>query len=343
LTGSFLAASLAVLVGGITEGSFLFPMRLIKRWAWENVWFVYSFAGLLVIPWTVAIWTIPHLTDVYASIPAETLLLTALFGFGWGVANVLFGSAVPLVGMALSFAIVVGMSASLGCLVPIIVSNPARLGEPSGMMVIGGVGLTCVGIALLGIAGRARERTQRSQNPASASGSLSNIKLGLMLCLMSGLLAPMLNYSFIFGSPISAEAIAHGATRGQAANATWAIALLGGLLGNGGYAVIKLIRNRTWSHFGRGEKLRPYFLSASMGLLFTAGLFLYGWGATGLGDLGPAVGWPIFQSVMIILSSGIGIAMGEWRGTAPRIVRMNLAGLMVLLSAILLLSFGNRA
>jgi hypothetical protein len=46
---------------------------------------------------------------------------------------------------------------------------------------------------------------------------------------------------------------------------------------------------------------------------------------------------------MIVLSSGIGIAMGEWRGVAPRIFRMNIAGLVVLLSAILVLSFGNRA
>ena len=343
LTGSFLVATLAVLLGGLTEGSFLFPMKLVKRWTWENVWLVYSVAGLLVMPWIAAIWTIPHLTDVYASVPTKTLLLTALFGFGWGVANVLFGSAVPRMGMALSFAIVVGMSASLGCLVPLILSNPARLGKPSGMMVLGGVCLTCVGIVLLGIAGRARERAQSNQIQPQPSGSSSNMKVGLLLCLISGLLAPMLNYSFIFGSPIGAEAIAHGAPKGQAANAVWAIALLGGLLGNGGFAVIQLIRNRTWSHFGRGERLRPYLLSASMGFLFTAGLFLYGWGAMGLGDLGAAVGWPIFQSVMIILSSGIGIATGEWRGTAPRIFRMNVAGLLVLLGAILLLSYGNRA
>jgi 2-keto-myo-inositol isomerase len=37
-----------------------------------------------------------------------------LFGFGWGVANMLFGLSVPRAGMALSFAIVVGMSASSG-------------------------------------------------------------------------------------------------------------------------------------------------------------------------------------------------------------------------------------
>ena len=340
---SFLISTLAVLLGGLTEGSFLFPMKLVKRWAWENVWLVFSVAGLLIMPWIAAVWTIPHIGEVYAAVRSKTLCLTALFGFGWGVANVLFGSAVPLVGMALSFAVVVGMSASLGCLIPLVLSNPARLSEPSGMMVLGGVGLTCVGIVLLGIAGRARERAQTHQTSASAAGSSSNMRVGLLLCLVSGLLAPMLNYSFAFGSPISAEAIARGAAKGQAANAIWAIALLGGLLGNGGYAVIKLIRNRTWFHFGEGEKLKPYLLSASMGFLFTAGLLLYGWGATGLGDLGAAVGWPMFQSVMIVLSSGIGIATGEWRGVAPRIFRMNIAGLVVLLSAILVLSFGNRA
>jgi L-rhamnose-H+ transport protein len=318
-------------------------MRVVKRWTWENVWLVYSITGLLVMPWIAAAWTIPHLGDVYAAVPPKTLLLTALFGFGWGVANVLFGSAVPLVGMALSFAVVVGMSAALGCLIPLIFSNPVQLFQPSGLMILGGVALTCIGIILLGIAGRARERAQNNQASTSGSSSSSNMKIGLLLCLVSGLLAPMLNYSFAFGSPISAEAIARGADKGQAANAIWAIALLGGLLGNGGYALVQLVRNRTWSHFGSGPLLRPYLLSSSMGFLFTAGLLLYGWGATGLGDLGAAVGWPMFQSVMIVLSSGIGIALGEWRGVPARIFRVNIVGLMVLLGAIVVLSFGNRA
>jgi L-rhamnose-H+ transport protein len=338
---SFWLATLAVLIGGLMQGSYLLPIRLAQRWAWENLWLVYSMVGLVFIPWIVAQLTIPHLVLVYYAVPTKILVATALFGFGWGVANVLFGSAVRIVGMALSFAVVVGMSSALGCLIPLLLSSPARLLQSSGLMILAGVVLTSLGIILMGLANRARERAAATRLESETQAT-TGMTVGLVLCVIAGFLSPMLNYSFAFGSPIREQAIHYGATVRQAANAIWAIALAGGFVANAGYSALLLSKSRTWSKFVCRRVASQYALSALMGVLFMGGLLLYGWGATGLGNLGAAIGWPIFQTSMIVLSATLGIVMGEWRNVAPRVFRTNIFGLGILLAAIVVLSIGNR-
>ncbi len=334
-------ATLVVVFGGVMEGSFALPMRFARRWAWENIWMAYSLIGLIVIPWIAARASVPDLISVYKLVPLQTLIVTALFGLGWGVANVLFGLAVPIVGMALSIAIIVGMSAALGSFIPLILSDPGRLLRPAGWAIIAGVVLTTLGVALLGIAGRAREKAQAGTG-GSLNRSRRSMTFGLALCILGGLLAPMLNFSFAFGSQIIKQAVAQGAKPETAVNAVWVIALAGGFLSNGGYSVFRLNGNRTWSRFWDRGSGSHWALGAVMGLLWTGGVLLYGWGASSLGDLGAAIGWPVFQATTVIASSVIGAMAGEWENTPSRVVRTNNLGLAALVAAIAVLSVGNR-
>jgi L-rhamnose-H+ transport protein len=176
-----------------------------------------------------------------ADTPARTLWITALFGFGWGVANVLFGLSVALIGMALTFAIVGGMSAAFGSLIPLVLLTPDRLGTARGRMILFGVALTTGGVAALGTAGRIRERARRT------AGSPQSLRLGLLLYIISGVLAPMLNFSFAFGSVIAANAVNQGATTGNAANAIWSIGLFGAL------SATAAMRLSKWREAGPGS------------------------------------------------------------------------------------------
>jgi len=334
-------ATLVVIVGGVMEGSFALPMRFARRWAWENIWMAYSLFGLILIPWIAARASVPNLLNVYRSVPSQTVALAALFGLGWGIANVLFGLAVPIVGMALSFAIIVGMSAALGSLIPLLLSNPERLLEPAGVTIIAGVLLTTLGVALLGSAGRAREKAQ-AEVRQSLNRSGKSMTFGLALCVLGGLLAPMLNFSFAFGSQLIKQAVAQGAKPAHAVNAIWAIALAGGFLSNGGYCALLLSRNRTWPRFLERGSQSHWVLGAIMAALWTGGVLLYGWGASSMGNLGAAIGWPVFQATTVLASSAVGAAAGEWQNTPPRIVRLNVIGLAALVAAIATLSVGNR-
>ena len=340
MIGSVLGATVAVLLGGIMEGSFALPMRLAKRWRWENTWMIYSAVGLVVIPWAVAGATVPHLMAVYRSVSTRVILMTGLFGFGWGVANVLFGLAVPTMGMAFSFAVVVGMSAALGCFVPLIFSTSARLLGTSGLMIVTGVVLTLTGVVLLGVAGRGRE-----ESPAGGNVHVRPRKVwasGMALCVLGGLLAPMLNYSFAFGSEITSQATLRGVSPTGAVSAIWAIALSGGFISNGGYCLFRLHKNQTWASFRQKGAISDCALAALMGILWTGGILFYGWGASGMGQLGAAVGWPTFQGAMIVTSSLLGIMLGEWRGVNSRFFRLNNLGLATIVFAIIILSIGRQ-
>jgi L-rhamnose-H+ transport protein len=241
---------------------------------------LYSIVGLLVVPWVLALSTVPDLMSVYQSTTLRTLLVTALFGFCWGVGNVLFGEAVAIVGVALTFAIVAGLCAAVGSLTPLIMLRPERLTEASGLIVLLGVAMIVAGVSILGKAGRTREKL------LGKHGKSGSVVLGISLCVASGLLGSMLNFSLAFGSGIADEAVKHGAKSSSGAHAIWAIAFLGGCLSNAGYAIMKLTRNRTWGRFGEGSISRSTLLGSAMGVLFTAGFVLYGQGATLLGGAG---------------------------------------------------------
>lgn len=329
-------ATFVVVAGGAMTGSFALPMKGLKEWSWENTWLVYSLSGLVAVPWLVASATVPGLLDVCRSVPAASIAVTALFGFGWGVANVLFGLAVSMAGMALGFAIVSGLSAALGSLIPLIVLTPDRIAHASGLLVLLGVALTVAGVFTLGKAGREKEKS-------AATGSARPVAAGILIAIVSGVLAPMLNFSFAFGGPVIEEATRHGAAPSTAVNAVWAIALAGGFVSNAGYSVLLLARNQTWRKYRDGRPGLDWALAVAMGVLYTGGIFLYGRGAASLGELGPAVGWPVFQATTIMTSSFLGALTGEWRGAGIRFFRMTMAGLALLVIAIVVLSAGNRA
>ena len=336
LWGSIGPGTFLVLLGGMSTGCFPLPMKFVKNWKWENIWLLYSLVGLLALPWLVAFATVSDLLSVYRATSIYTLSLTMLFGLLWGVGNVLFGEAVAMVGVALTFAIVGGLAASIGSLIPLILLRPDRLMTPSGMIIILGVLMTVTGVAILGVAGRRREK-RMSQKAASGS-----VLLGISLCVASGVFGAMLNFSFAFGASIADEAVRRGTAPSNGSYAGWAIALLGGLVSNGGYAILKLVRNRTWRQFWQPGTGRAYCLSASMGILFCSGFLLYGKGATMLGSLGSVVGWPVFQATTILISTATGAACGEWQGADRSFLYLNIAGIGILVAAIVVVSLGSQ-
>jgi L-rhamnose-H+ transport protein len=340
MTTGALLGTLVVLLGGFVGGSFALPLKFAKRWSWENSWAVYSLVALLIVPWIAAIVSVPHLCDVLHSVATERLLLTILFGIAWGVANVLCGLAIDLIGMAISIAVVVGMSAALGCLIPFLLLEPQRLNQHSGHLILLGVALTLCGVALLGVAGRLREKSVAPKNPETKPGSA--MAKGLLFCVLAGVLAPMLNFSFAFGRDIVASAIKQGAHPAGAANAVWALALFGGFISNAGYCIVKLTRQKTWGGFAKKDTLNHWFLASVMGVLWIGGTLLYGWGATALGNLGAVIGWPVFQATTIIFSSLWGLVQGEWRNSDSFALRLNFAALALLVVAIAVLGMGNH-
>src|SRR5690349_16626483 len=114
-------AGIAITVcGGGVGSSTLMPVKYVREWRWENTWLVYSSLAYLLFPWLSAVLTVPHLAAVYAGVQSKTLLLTALFGLGWGGGVVLYGLGLDMVGLSLSSGIILGSSVVLGSAIPLL-------------------------------------------------------------------------------------------------------------------------------------------------------------------------------------------------------------------------------
>ena len=322
------------LLAGLCSGNCMLPMKFARSWKWENLWLVFSLVSLVILPWSLALLLAGNLGRLYASLSPAQLLLPFLLGAGWGVAQVLFGLSIARLGMALGYAIIIGLGSLGGTLIPLFFRNRAVLGTSSGVLILSGLAVMMAGIVVSARAGSQREQGQKSE---AGAGYI----MALALAVLCGLLAPMINYSFAFGQDIAAHAVQLGVSPVRAAYTVWPVALAGGLIPNLAYCIYLLFRNRTWNLF-RGPVLHDASLGALMGIFWMGAMAVYGVASVYLGVLGTSVGWGLFQIFMIMTANLGGLLTGEWT-TAPKSARRTLyAGLALLTVATAMLAAGNR-
>lgn len=330
-----------ILLGGLLQGSFTLPLKRMPGWRWENSWLVYSVAAMLVFPWLLAAATVPHSITILGLASTEALARVALFGFGWGVGSVFFGLGITAVGMGLGFAVILGLTASIGSLLPLIVLDRDRLFSRQGYALIAGLALVIVGILLCAVAGSRRER--EAAGAATQSGK-SRFWLGLVICVFSGVFSPMLNFSFVFGKNLQQLTLQFGARPAMASGLVWAVALTAGFLANAGYCVYLLNKNRTWGLLSKkGTPAFNWIGSILMGALWLAGIDAYGIGAADLGALGGVIGWPVFMATIIIAANLWGALTGEWKGITRSTYAYSGSGIALLLVAIYVISLGSSS
>jgi L-rhamnose-H+ transport protein len=325
------------LLAGLMSGNCMLPMKFTRSWKWENTWLVFSIVSLIILPWMLALSLVSHLFDTYRSLSLLQLAVPFLFGAGWGIAQVLFGISVQRLGLGLAYAIIVGLGAALGTLVPLLTQHRAQVGRVALMEVLAGVAIMAVGVSLSTWGGQIRERHHR---PAPQSGPASGYLAAVLLAILCGVMAPMLNYSFAFGQDIALQASHLGNTALRSGYAVWPIGLGGGLLPNIAYSLHLLRKNKSWKLFQAPAP--DVFWSILMGVLWMGAFALYGMSAIYLGSLGTSIGWGLFQIFMIMTAALSGVLMGEWKG-APRAARLLLVmGLGSLICATTLLSMANE-
>jgi L-rhamnose-H+ transport protein len=315
-------------------------MKFTPRWNWENSWLGFSSAAYLVFPWAWAALTVPHLKSSISQAEPGALGRTFLFGLGWGLGALLMGLGVDHVGLAVGFAIVLGLAASMGTLIPLLMLTPEKLYGPGGTFIILGMVIMLAGIFLCSWAGKVKESKsiESGQGRKAASGSYG---LGLTLCILSGVLSSCGNLGFAFGSAITASAVRHGAAEGSAPNLLWAVITLPLFACNASYCAYLLERRRSFHKFLQWRSASHYLLAALMGALWLGGMVFYGIGANRLGRLGPSIGWSILMSSVVIVANVWGIATGEWRGSGRKPVRLMIAGLALLVAAIFTIGYSN--
>ncbi len=329
-----------VLTGGFLNGSFVLPMKRMHAWRWENSWLVYSVTGLIITPWIMAPAAVPRLGEIFMLASAAVILKVLLFGFGWGVGSVLFGLGVNRMGLAVGYGLILGLIAPIGTFLPLLVLHPERLWTRQGQALMIGTLIVIAGIVLCAKAGRLREQ---ASPPAASQALKSSFAAGLLICILSGIFSPMLNFAFVFGEELQRKALEFGAAPALASNAIWSLALTAGFVANAGWCVILLFKNRTWNLFARSNTPAGHWAGGTvMGVVCFGSFMVYGTGATLLGPLGGIVGWPLFMSMSLITSNVLGAVSGEWTGAPRKAYLYSLAGIGLLIVAITIISSQNR-
>ena len=342
LTFSYLTSPqgwmLVVLLGGVMTGSFGLPAKYTTKWKWENTWAVFSLWALLIIPWVAALLSIPNLFAVLAQSGLSAVVKVFVFGCLWGVSSIAFGFGMHYLGLALGYSLMMGMIIAVGALVPLITSQPGEVSAAGVSAIIGGVAVILLGVALSAWAAVHRQRDQAVEAPSAGKTEAKSILLGLIVCIVAGVTAPMLNFAFAYGDTIRTAAEKLGTSKTLAPNAVWVVTLLGGFTVNLTYTLTVIHKNGNWRLFVQRGTGMYYFYALLMGLLWAGSIIVYGMATANLGKLGPSIGWAAFNGIAIFWANCLGLLAGEWKGVGRKGMWIMTAGLLVLLAGILIAS-----
>jgi L-rhamnose-H+ transport protein len=330
------SGSAVVVIAGALQGLFAVPMKFARRWNYENIWLIFAVTGLFIFPWSLAYCTVPHLTDVYRLTPISTLLTIGGFGFCWGIGATLTGLGLNMLGIGLGLAIILGLSASVGSLIPLLILTPGNTGTHQGHVYLLGTTIMLLGIACGARAGFLRERG--TEHIGAKKGSFFQ---GLLVVIAAGLLSSALNFCYAFGGAALIAARHTGASYMWSSNVITALATTGGFIANLVYCIYLLSKNST-AKLLFVRKLRiNWIYGAIMGGCWFGGQALYGLGVSHMGEFGTVLGWPLLMGMIIITSNAAGFLTGEWTGTA-RPTRMYLfSGMALIMVALGILAFGR--
>lgn len=326
---------LLVIAGGALEGLFSLPVTRTPRWQWENIWGLGSLIALLLVPWPLAFLTVPNLGEVFSQVPTSVLIVTLLFGFGWGLGGIFWGKAIAAVGVALGVSLLMGLLNVFGSPVLLAVTQgPQKLLEPNGIKLLIAVTVMVIGVAICTAAGVAKQRDLNADAGTHNDNKVrTGFAIGLVFCIVSAVLSAMVNFGFVYGEPIKLAAIKLHTSPEAAPNAIWALVFTGNYLVNAGYAFILMFKNKTAGRLVSQGSFSYWLWALFMGVAWPLGIVLFGMGADRMGKYGAFVAFPMMLVMAILFGNLAGVLTGEWRGTSTKTRLTMFVGVLVLVVA----------
>lgn len=335
-------------VGALFASVCYTPQKATRGWSWQSYWLMQAAICWLLLPLLVAWITIPQLSQVLAEAPRGAMWMSFILGALYGIGGTAFGLAIRYVGFSLTYAISVGISCVLGTLLPPLYSGKlaeALSGTGSGWIILG-ISIGALGIALCGVAGYSREKTAGTatlhQRPSFS------FRIGLPLCLLSGVLSALYGFSLDQGQPIAAVAAKYGAGHFQT-NVIYIFSNTGAFLTTMIYCLYLHAKQKSFGEYhsaqgkpetGRNPLLINYLLACATGILWYSQFFFYGLGHVRMG-IYKFTSWAIHMIMLVLISTLVGLAFKEWSGI-NKTTRLFLAlAILVLVAAVLSLTYGN--
>lgn len=337
-------------IGAMAAAFCYIPQQKLRGWSWQTYWLSQAAVCWFILPIVGALVTIPNLSQVLSEAPRGAMATTFALGALYGVGGTAFGLAIRYIGYSLTYAIAIGLSCVIGTLAgPLLAGTLGPTLEKAGSgWIMSGVAIGVVGTLVCGVAGRLKEvelsnDPEKSHHPDAASFALTK---GLLLCVLAGVLSAVYGIAVNdTGKPIADVAANHGAGHWQT-NITYVFANTGAFLTTLIYIIWLSRREKTGDEFicpanAPASALKMnYLLAFITGCLWYSQFLFYGLGHVRMGEF-KFSSWAIHMIQLILFSALIGLIMKEWANTKSRTKAAISAALVILVAAVLLLTYGN--
>lgn len=337
-------------VGGFASGSFYIPFKKVKNWAWESYWIVGGFFSWLIVPFLAAWLTVPNFLSIITATDSTTLFWTYFMGILWGIGGLTFGLAMRYLGMSLGMSVALGYTSAFGSLIPPIYRDlftndttatfTAMIQSQGGLLVLAGVVVCLLGIAICGAAGVMKER-ELSDDQKKESIQEFNLRKGLIVATVSGILSACFNFGIEAGKPMAAIAVEQGSNPLFQNNVIFVVLLWGGLTTNLLWCLLLNAKNKTFGDYTNKNTplLGNYIFAALAGTTWFFQFFFYGMGESKLGN--GASSWILHMAFIIMISSLWGITLREWKGVSRKTFATIVAGVATIMLSVMLVGYGN--
>ncbi len=365
-------------IGGFASATNFIPFRGIKRWSWEIYWIIQGFAAWIVAPVLLCSIFVPHPFAILAHAPHNVIEWTIFWGILWGMGGITFGLSIRYLGLALGYAIALGLCTAFGTLLPPIfhgqLSTIAH--ERSGMVVLAGVGLCLFAIFVNGLAGYFKEHELSRAELSQAGERDFNLWRGLAVAVFAGIMSSFFAVGLDAGKPIAdltrQQLVESGRLELWQNLPVLIVVLWGGFATNFIWSAILILRNQTGAQFfgtpgrnplrsatGSGytvasldptdptlQKLPSstlianYLFAALAGVIWYFQFFFYSMGQTKMGKLDFS-SWTLHMASIILFATLWGLVLKEWKGTGTRTKLLVTAGVLLLIGSTVVVGAGN--
>ena len=369
-------------IGGFASASFYVPYKRIRRWSWEVYWIIQGFAAWIIAPPVLAYLLVPHVSSVmqeaYATHPAD-LRYALLFGILWGVGGITFGLAIRYLGIALGYAIALGLCAFFGTLVPPIFRGEigSLLHQTSGKIILLGVFVCLIGVAVNGAAGYSKENEITPEEKLEAGERDYNFGKGVAIAVLAGFMSSFFAFGLAAGKPLGdlakTQLIASGKSDLWQNLPVLIVVLWGGFITNFIWSAILIFQNSSIKQFGGAPGINPmraaatsgdtlvdfdpldastydrlaprtlffnYIFAGMAGVIWYFQFFFYSMGQTKMGKYDFS-SWTLHMASIIIFATLWGLVLKEWHGTSVRTKVLVTCGLLLLVGSTVIVGYGN--
>ena len=331
-------------VGACFAATCYTPQKQVKRWSWQTYWLTQAAFCWFLLPILGAALTIPDLLNVLREAPRDAMLNSFLLGAAYGIGGTAFGISIRYIGFSLTYAIAVGLSSVLGTLIPPLIKGTlvSTLGKPGAAWIVAGIVVGALGIAGAGWAGRLKE-LDLTANQTKGEFSLTK---GLALSLLAGVLSAVYGFALEAGEPIADVASAHGAGIWRG-NVVYIFSNTGAFLTTAIYCLWLHARHKTLGELiglpaGAEKASLPlnWAMAVVTGVFWYGQFFFYNLGHVRMGHY-KFTSWAIHMIMLVLFSNVVGVVLREWRA-CRRLTHTTIGlALLVLVGAVLLLTYGN--